>query len=58
MTVSTENATPPKSTKSRNSNSPVQFQTEPKSQLEFVPQDTEEFKFLNLVDFGDTVCAL
>jgi len=31
MTVSTENATPPKSTKSRNSNSVVQIQIKPKS---------------------------
>jgi len=45
-------ATPPKSTKSRNSNSSVQIQMKPKSQCESVPRDTEEFKFLDLVDFG------
>ena len=32
----------------------VQTQIKPKSQFEFVPQDTEKSKFINLVDFGDT----
>ena len=45
MTVSTENATPKKSSKSRNSNSSVQIQIEPKSQYEFVLRDTEEFEY-------------
>ena len=36
MTDSNENATPPKSTKSRSSNSLVQFQIQPKSQSESV----------------------
>jgi len=52
MTVSTKNATPSKSTKSRNSNLSVQIQTKLKSQLEFVPRDTEKLEILDLVDFG------
>ena len=52
MTVSTENATPPKSTKSRDSNASVQIQIKPQSRFEFVPRNSEESKFLNLVDFG------
>ena len=36
-----------------NPNSLVQIQIEPKSEFEFVLRDTEEFEFLNLVDFGD-----
>jgi len=43
---------PPKSTKSRNSNPSVQLQIKPKSQLEFVPRDTEKAEMLDLVDFG------
>jgi len=34
-------------------NSPVQIEIKPKLQFQFVPQDTEESEFLNLVDFGD-----
>ena len=45
MTVSTENATPPKSTKSRNSNSSVQIQLNPKSKCQFVPRDAEGLGF-------------
>jgi len=52
-TVSTENATPPKSTKSRNSNSSVHLQIKPQSQVESVPQDTKNSEFFELVDFGD-----
>jgi len=44
--------TPPESTKSRNSNFSLQIQIESKSQVEFVPRDTEESEFLDLVDFG------
>jgi len=51
MTISAENATPPKSTKSRNSNSSVQIQIQPKSQVEFVPRDTETSEFLDLAGF-------
>jgi len=50
---STGNATPPKSTKSRDSNSSVQVQIQPRSQSEFVPQDSEKCEFLDLVDFCD-----
>jgi len=50
-TDSTEIATPPKSTESRNSNSSVQIQIKPKSQFEFVLRDTEKPEFLDLVDF-------
>ena len=52
ITVSTQNATPPESTKSRNSNSSVQIQIKPKSQFEFLPRNTEKLLFLDLVDFG------
>ena len=58
MTVSTENAAPPKSSKSRNSNSLVQIQIEPRSQFEFVPRGNKEFEFLDLVDFGDAVFSV
>jgi len=51
MKVSTGIATPPKSTKSRNSNSLVQIQIQPKSQYESVPRDSEESEFLDPVDF-------
>jgi len=53
MTVSTANATPPKPTKSRNSNSLEQFQMKPTSQFQFVSRDTGKSEFLDLVDFGD-----
>jgi len=52
MTDSTENATPPKSTKSRNSNSSVHIQIKPKFELEFVPRDAKKSEFHDLVDFG------
>ena len=52
-THSTENATTPQSTKSRNSNSSVQLQIQPKSQFEFVPQNTEESEYLDLADSED-----
>ena len=57
MTVSAEN-TPPKSTKAKSSNSSVQIQIKPKSHLEFVPRDSEEFEFFDLVDFGGVVCSV
>jgi len=50
MTVSTEDAATPKSNKCRNSNSLVQIQI--KSKFEFVPRDTKESEFFDLVDFG------
>jgi len=52
MTVSTENATPPKSTKFRNSNSSVQIQIKSQSSFEFVPRDTVKSEFMDLEDFG------
>ena len=55
MTDSTTNAAPPKSTKSRNSDSSVQIQIKPKSKFEFVPRDSEDSEFLDLVDSGDVV---
>jgi len=58
MTDSTENATHSKYTKSRNSNFLVQYQTKPKSQFEFVPQNTDESEFLDLVDFGGIVFSV
>ena len=45
MIDSIENATPPKSTKSRNSNSSVQIQIKPKSQVEFLLRDTETSEY-------------
>jgi len=54
MTVSTENATPPKSSKSRNTHSPVQIQTKPNLNLKFVAQDMEESEFPDLV--GSDAC--
>ena len=53
MTDSTQNATPPKSTKSKNWNSSVQIHIQSKSQFDFVPRDTEKSEFLDLVDSGD-----
>jgi len=53
MIDSTGNVTPPKSTKCGNSNFSVQIQIKLKSQFEFVPQDTEESEFLDLVDLRD-----
>jgi len=52
MTLSTENATTPKPTKSRTSNSSTKIQIKPQSQFEFVPRDTEKSEFLDLRDFG------
>ena len=46
MIVSTENATPLKSTKSRKSNSAVQIQTKSRT------ADTKNSEFLDLVDFA------
>jgi len=57
MTVSTENATPQKSTKSRNSNSSVQLQIK-QSQFEFVPRDTKVSEFLDFVDVGDVAFSV
>ena len=51
MTVSTENAATPKSTKSRKLNYSVQIQIKVKSQLEFVPRDSERCEVLDLVGF-------
>jgi len=52
MTDSTENATLPKSTKSKNSNSSVQIPITSISPFQFVPRDTEESELLDSVDFG------
>jgi len=51
MALSTENAAPPKSATSRNSNSSVQIQIKSKSQFELVPHGPEKSEFLDLVDF-------
>jgi len=58
VTCSTENATPPKSTKSRNSNSLVQNQIKPKSPFEFVPRNTEKSEILDLVDFRSVAISV
>ena len=47
----TQNATPPKSTKSRNSEFSIQISNQTKSQFEFVARDTEESVFLDTEDF-------
>jgi len=52
------NCTPPNATKSRNSNALVQTQIKSKSQFEFVPRDTEESEFLDLVVFGDVAISV
>ena len=58
MTDSTENATPPKSTESRNPNSLVHIQIQPKSQFDSVPRDTEKSKSLDLVDLRDVAFSV
>jgi len=57
MKLSTKNATPPKVTKSRNSNSSVRIRIKPKI-WEFVPRDTEESEFLDLAGFGDAAFSV
>jgi len=52
MTDSAEIASPPQTTRSRNSNLSVQIEIKPTSQFEFVLRDTEESGFLDLADFG------
>jgi len=52
MTVSTEIATPPKSTKSRNSDFSVYRGAHSNSDSAWTRICTEEFEFLDLVDFG------
>ena len=56
VTNSTENVTPPKSSKYRNSNSSVQMKS--KSQFGFVSRDTEKSEFLDLVDFGSVAISV
>jgi len=51
MTGSIEITTTPKSTKSRNTNFPVQIQIKFKAQFEFVEQDTKDTDLLDLVGF-------
>jgi len=58
MTDPTENATPTKSTKSRNPNSSVQIQIKLKSQFEFGPRDPEKSEFFDLMDFGDVAISV
>jgi len=58
MTVSTENATHPKSSKSRNSNSSVRIQIGSNISIWIVPRNTEKSKFLDLLDFGDIAFAV
>ena len=52
MTVSSKNDAPPKSTKSRNSNSSVQVRIQSFFSFVFVLRDTEKSEFLDSVDFG------
>jgi len=55
---STENATPPTSTKSNDYISSVQIQIKQKSQFKFVPRDAQESEFLDWVDFGGAAFPL
>jgi len=48
-----KNATSTRPTTLRNWNPSVQIEIQPRSQYEFVPQDTKESGCLDLVDFGD-----
>ena len=58
MTHSTANATPPKSSKLRESNSVANNSNDTKFESEFVPRDSKESEFLNLVDFGEVVISV
>jgi len=58
MTVSTEIATPPKSTRSRNSNSSVSRGTDSNWDLGLIWIFTKEFECLDLVDFGGVAFAM
>jgi len=58
LTDSPEIATPPKFTRSRNSNSVVRIQIKPKSQSEFLPRDTKNSEFLDLVDIWDVTFSV
>jgi len=58
MTDSSENATPQKSIKPRSSNSLVQIHIKQEFQFEFVPRNTEESEFHDLVDFGDVAISV
>jgi len=58
MKVSDENATPPKSTKSRNLISSVHFPFLPFFLLSFEPQDTQKSGFSILVDFGSVAISV
>mmetsp|Transcript_5803 Transcript_5803/g.5157 ORF Transcript_5803/g.5157 Transcript_5803/m.5157 type:complete len:97 (-) Transcript_5803:248-538(-) len=43
---------------SLSTNSSVQIQINPKSQFEYLPRNTEESEFLDLVDFGDVAFSV
>ena len=58
MTDSTENASHPQSTRSRNSIFSVQIQIKPTSRYEFVLRDTKESESLDLADFGGDVLSV
>jgi len=51
MADSAQDATPPKSSKSRSSNSPGQIQVTAKSQIRSVPRCTKKIGFFDLVNF-------
>jgi len=58
MTLSTENSTSPKFTKSKNSNVSVSRSTDSTWDLGWTWIYTEEFEFLDLVDFGDVAFSV
>jgi len=58
LTYSTENATPLKSSRFKNSNSSVRIQIKRKSRFEFLPRDTEDSELLDLMDFGDVAFSV
>jgi len=57
-TVSTENATSPKSTRSRNSNSSVSCATNSNSDFGSIWICTEEFEFPDFEDFGGVALSV
>jgi len=57
-TDSAKIATPPKSTKSGNSNFSIQTQIRPNSQFESVPRDTEKSELFDMQDFGDVAFSV
>jgi len=58
VTLSTDNATFPKSSSSINSNSSVPIQIQCISHFEFAPRDTEKSEYFDVVDFGSAASTV